>query len=538
MGKSNLISYCHKYLRDNLVESCIIRGNEVEQSSPYCILQIILSKLLPFILDDDDESPMSNRPSAGATKSFMTLSPDNGISRVLEKCGEIPAYASLIARLAAGGSISDVDNNPLSKMLRDGFKPTTSKFIAYILREYRIALLLDDVQWFDRISLDVLYEITKISTNILLVVFSRPVDASHAINSIAFDVRLQLSGLRHEEVQAFLLKAFGITINNPQLIDSIIEKTNGNLLQVDTLASYLADKYPGGNARIGDYKFSQSLDNLFSTKIETIILAKFDSLHPRLQTILRLASLFGQYFSVGDVLFLFCDESDEQVTSKSLIVDMRQFDKHDFLKIETDPKGGFSDDDPNIFFRHITIKNAIYDNISLVERQAMHQKIAQRYEDHVRLHPDERKSKMPTIYHHYWKSGMHGKIIHIGFELGCAFCADGHYYDATKYFLDITEMEQNASEDMKYGKEVLMSRKMKAEALAKLAWSSTSILPPSKVKHFAIDALALYGVTWPVDRKGATKAVVRSIFKVFNFGFGQEADWLKGRLRLSRIWNL
>ncbi|KAJ3208008.1 hypothetical protein HDU67_007083 [Dinochytrium kinnereticum] len=557
MGKSNLLDCFNGYLRNEAVETCIIRGNEVEQSSPYNIIQILFNKLWQYVPDSDlpsdpstpeephqtstttrshDPKQLESNLTIGSRRRSSLMKPlDNRFRQILKRCGEDPSCAFLLAELVSGSETiaRTVGGGGRHGGVKAGsLNPVIVKVVRYILDNNRIALLLDDLQWYDRVSLEIICEVAASGSNILLVIFSRPLGSSSIVQNLTFSMNLQLSGMRPAEIEKFLLKSFGKSLNNPEVIDSIFRKTGGNLLQVDTLASFLADKFRklGSSGRL-DLEIPHLIDSVYSSKIETVIMSEFDRLDARFQMILRLASILGQYIALEDVVFLMdAEEPHEGHSVEQLVKDIRRWDTYEFFKIEEEV-----DYEPtnqikvNVFFRHITLRNAVYESIALTERQKLHTSVAERYERFVTEHPEERKLTLPLIYHHYWRSSILNKIVDTGIELGFIFLEDDLFNEASKALLEIVELTSQRSSEA--SKTELLNKRLRAEVLSKLAWSSTSILPFEKVRQYAIEALELSGVSWPRNSRGLAKCIGTGLLKFVtlwirtNGGLSHKVQW-------------
>ncbi|KAJ3216619.1 hypothetical protein HDU67_009226 [Dinochytrium kinnereticum] len=474
MGKSSMLLNVKKYVAENNMDTCVGRGTEMGQTLPFGIVQILLQQLL------DGCSATSPKKSKGC-KSYLSMMSENDwqqsqnlrrksacdrfqesrVQEVLVELGEDPSYATLFNEIVGSKKtrkLSEEEAGPVhakryqteAEERRNLLKSLVVKVIAHLLAKYRILMLIDDAQWVDPISLDILCAVTD-------------------------------------------------------LIDyqAVFHNTGGNLLQVDTLIAYLADEMED------KYLDDCSLESIVTSRIETLILAQFDRLDDFIQTVFKYASILGHYFSMEDLLFLLNNPS---LTPALLEDDIVAGDRFGFMSIEKINNGltPYS----NIHFRHITIARSIYESIPMVDRQMLHSSIAEYYESFIDDDRDEKKGFVPLMCFHFWRSANVEKKIGKNLELGLSYFDDALYPEATSLLSDIIQFmsENEAGMETKYIRATTsctqLPREVKADALAKLSWSSVNILPFSKSRAYAIQALELSGMIWPRTPKEVKKATL------------------------------
>ncbi|KAJ3094818.1 hypothetical protein HDU97_007547 [Phlyctochytrium planicorne] len=508
MGKSNFLSNLQGYLERNSIEIWIFRANEVEQNSPFYILQSILQKVNILAkslgpLESLSQLGGKRRLSYGSlsSKSKSRLLPHHpsknpGFEKLLELAADRPEHAFLFEEILDGWGGSSqhktsyaVDNMDLD-FKKGILKVAFVKVMHWILENRRIVILLDDIQWFDRVSLELLCDVIDITEH-----------DNHTFKQAKCDLRLELKGMKFDETKDLMIRKCGPNFGNATFIESLLKKTGGNVLQIETLISFHADKMK--KRRISD--FSQStMDSLLSFQVENVIMSKFDGLDPKFQKLLRRASILGQYFDVEDLVFLL---EDRHASAASVVELIEKFDTPEFFKVEVDAMG--ETQKHRIFFRHITIMSAIYESISLNERQNLHLKVAARFE---KLMEDgvTTKSLLPLICHHYRRTGLPKKILEKCMEMGVKLFEQKLFAEsAIELQFAVQLITENA-----VAADALRAD-VKAEVFAKLSWATAGEVEFQRSIDLAVEALNLSGIDWPQNEKDLRNGILKSLVRIF-----------------------
>ncbi|KAJ3208161.1 hypothetical protein HDU67_006965 [Dinochytrium kinnereticum] len=458
--------------------------------------------------------------------SGIETSSDGAIRTLLKECGEDPFYASIVSEvILRRGAVKDGASTFRERRLEPEAKNSIVKalivkMIAMMISRNSMVLLLDDAQWIDTASLEVIASVTELCPK--------------------FDENVKLKGLQHDEILNYFISYSGIKFVNSELIKAILEKTSGNLLQVDTVVKYLTEntsmiEKAKTQSELDDWK---SLDSLLSTKIETVIMAQFDRLDPFLQVILKLASILGQYFFLPDIVFLL---NDETVESDAVEMAIRRGDEFEFVQIEESSETNSF----NFFFRHISIRNAIYESIALTERQRLHLIVAERYEQCVGESLDKTMAAMPLMCYHYWRSGDVKKMVLTNIDLGCILVDDRHYREGRNILYQVFDfLDTYEAEDVEpFGARSIhppissfLTPERLASALSKAAWSGTNVTDYSISQACAIKSLNLSGIAWPETEREAKSAVLKALMTLIarwtltrggmvDLHYGKSVEW-------------
>ncbi|KAJ3118441.1 hypothetical protein HDU96_001608 [Phlyctochytrium bullatum] len=354
--------------------------------------------------------------------------------------------------------------------------------MCYILRMKRIVVLLDDfqvdsrwrvninwprLQWIDMSSLEVISSVTKTSNEFRV--------------------------LNLQEV-------------NDSVIESIHEKTQGSLLQVDTLVSYLKDN---PEYLEEDFLNSGRFDGILSKSFEAVIVTQLDKLDGFFQTVLRRASIIGHYFKLRHLVFLLSLGDDgATVPVEDVRMSIRECDKFGFLLIDDPP--GASGAFEQVSFRHIKIRNAIYESLAVSLRQQLHLKLAEHYESTIKA--EERKLYLPLICYHYWRSGNVEKLVLRDIELGLSLGRDGIRAAATTVLVDVFKFIDEECEPDEV--RTFLSRELEAVALARLTFSSALAAPMEITKDFGVRTIEMLDGPFPRTKKEMKQALKRNLLRI------------------------
>ncbi|KAJ3108142.1 hypothetical protein HDU97_002054 [Phlyctochytrium planicorne] len=511
MGKSNLLAQLQATVAEARVDAWIVRGNEVEQSSPFSILQYLYHQLQAFATQKFSASrtlpglPTDNRLSSSSIWTSTIISRHNlkgnegmrwALSALVEEAGENLANFSPLEDLGdkwenASNFSTTVDVKVDSNIKKGRMKAGMARILAHVATKYSIVFFLDDIQWFDTVSLE-----------IFVAAFSRPLPTDSVVFSLKFDLKLELSGMTRDELVMFMVRT--------TLLDNIIQKTGGNLLQIDTMTTAIKEKIADEGTNLTRAFLETQLATFVSCTLSTVILSNFDRLDQHFRTILRYASIQGQYITIEDLLYLL---GEGDYAHSEFIDEILHHDTYEFFKVEKT-----SLNDLYIYFRHIAIRNAIYESMALTERQQLHLKMAKRYESMIKTgNGDEKFGLLPLVYHHYLGSGISEKIIERGAELGLALFEDSLYKECSIVLLNVVDvMEQycSSSADCQQILQAFLPRHKKAQLLGTLAYSCIGMVTYERNLQFAVEALELSGIRWPRTPGAILNRTVRSLFSL------------------------
>ncbi|KAJ3410446.1 hypothetical protein HDV05_003733 [Chytridiales sp. JEL 0842] len=492
-GKSKMIDEVTQSITNAGIDYCLTQASEIKQYSPFYSIQHIIHYILtrhgdlsPQLEADemtkstanfDNKSTKSTLPditkydlgSKGRRGSSMSISARSGYRRpslmmsasksqlsqyskhdganesaygntalkFLAEMGEDSSLAPLLNDVLPFRAVPD---SPFTKLMDAGTKRTLLKSMVIrilnaSIQKEKFVIIIDDAQWMDSMSVDVLDSIVYKCPNIMLYVFMRPV-ADNLLKTFthigeAPDMKkVVLNGLTKEEIEEVLLYKFADF--NPKdvaarVISVMHEKTGGSPLVIDSICETIKAQFSDiflvlgvGTLCFHSVRGEAKLDLLAS--VDAAVLMQFDRLSPRFQAVLRKATVLGQYFDLED-LCVFCIDHPTVIDLEELI---SKEDTFDYL-IKQPTEGEFA-----YYFRNNQIMTSIYSSQSFAERSQTHLEAAQYFE--AMLTDANREFMLPIVVHHYRKtqtdpSNDKKKIQYLE-ELGMMHYEKAHFQEA------------------------------------------------------------------------------------------------------------
>ncbi|KAJ3116212.1 hypothetical protein HDU96_010156 [Phlyctochytrium bullatum] len=449
----------------------LVRGNNDRQASPYSVLKAVLTRLFDMVLaklDPVEKNPATrvlrkqSSDSLRGSHRSIALQEQGLIESVLGFCREPASYSSLIREMIFfAGSAADSGAYQAEEK-KTILKALVTRTVNFILEKFNVMIMLDDVQWIDPASSEIIASVIS--------------DSKKA-------TQYELRNV------------------NPRYLQAIVTKTAGNFLQIDLLASFITS----GGLDVTDTsdKAVGAFERLLSDTIEHVVLAQLDRLDPSFQSILKVSSILGQYFTLDEISFLLEGRSVE-----SLAEEIRLKDAFEFLKRD-------EDGDTSFYFRHITIKTTIYESLPLSERQRLHKKMAERLEKSFGVQERKDLALMAAMCHHYWESADFDKMVHCNADLGIRLAESGLGFEAketlTKVvdFIDAFNMGKSEAKSF-------FTKEQEAKVLSRLVFVSRSLSGPEITIKYAKRALDLCGIRWPKNPAEARRLIFKALMRTMS----------------------
>jgi len=259
-----------------------------------------------------------------------------------------------------------------------------SLILARLAKTFPLILIVDDLQWSDAASLDLLYYLgTRLrECPIVLIGIFRSSDTSDAKNPLANCiseiklrnpklVEISLDRVDEEFVQQFVARNYAPHQFRPETIGQIQTNTGGNALFVSELFQYFkeTDKISKNEQGAWGVRGQLAFHELPS-KVETVIEARISRLEANVRKILEAASIEGEEFTA-------------QVIAKLRGVDDRQLLEKLSDELERKwhlvaPTRSLAIQEQRLYlyrFKHALIRTYLYDRVNPVERELLHRDI-------------------------------------------------------------------------------------------------------------------------------------------------------------------
>src|SRR6476660_7912526 len=308
----------------------------------------------------------------------------------------------LIAKLL---SISIENHSELSELTPQQIKNRTISTLADTLLAFssqRPALcIFEDAHWLDPSTLELVeLTISRIGhARVLLIVSCRPEfrPAWLAHGNITIH---SLTRLSHAEVKAMIRDVLRGGSIPQQLVDQIIEKADGGPLFIEELTSSTLSaplRTRGTSERTaqpGSLRVPETLSDALMERLDRVAPSR---------RVAQIAAVIGREFS-NDLL-----SAASQIDEGDMWSALSLLEEADIIyRIGISPFVRFA-------FKHVLLRDAIYDSLLKSKRQQIHADIAAILK---RDFPEQAENQPEVLAHHYQEAGNHELAIRCWFETG------------------------------------------------------------------------------------------------------------------------
>jgi DNA-binding CsgD family transcriptional regulator len=289
-------------------------------------------------------------PVVAAFRSHMRTRPDG-----LSSCGPLqPHLAMLLPEL--GGAVAESDRATLFEAIRCA--------LAAIAADGPAVLLLDDLQWSDATTLELLSALSTALQELPILVVgayrSEEIPQGHPIRRLRNELRrkgvlveIDLKPLSEDGTAVLAASVLG-SAPSPALARTLQDRTNGTPFFVEELAAALE-----ADARLqsGEEGLELELDAdvPLPQTVRDAVLLHASGLSPEARSTAEAAAVAGTRFDIELLAELACADGLDELTTNGMIV-------------ETEP--GLA------AFRHPIARDAIYADVPWVRRRSLHRDIA------------------------------------------------------------------------------------------------------------------------------------------------------------------
>jgi tetratricopeptide (TPR) repeat protein len=268
-----------------------------------------------------------------------------------------------------------------------------------------VVLLLDDMQWIDPISADLLLFLSNlmVSHPVLIVAAQRSTETASSEKTLAQTRDIHPDRSIHLSVQPLsvdesylLLEEFLATANMPEEINQlIVQQSGGNPYFIEEFVRMLLEQdYLRFNR--GQLEVNQTFEInelAIPTSLETLIRARFDALPSSARKILQAAAVISQNF---DAKLLEIVSMQDDVDNYLLVLQNRG------MLVQSEDSGTWS-------FSHPLIEMIVYMAILRVQRNILHQRTAQALENQWAGSETEHAE---DLAYHYRRAEVYDKALY------------------------------------------------------------------------------------------------------------------------------
>lgn len=357
------------------------------------------------------------------------------------------------------------------------------RLFARLARRQALLLVLDDLQWADPSSLDVLAHVAELvhEAPIALIAIARSsargslpgvfVDPCPAHPDSFQDIRLQpLSAEESDHLVTLLLRDVALPLG---LRRNIVTRSDGNPLLIEELVRMLLDqnviRKTSDGWQIAEH-WAEAVQKV-PDSVNGLILGRYDHLEPALKQVLDAASVLGRSFSLPGLAAM--TETQEPGVRREL----DRLEQADFVRRSS--RAGV----PVYFFRHALMQEAIYQTILQTERSNLHLRAAQAIQQ---MAEDLALDSAAFIGHHLERAQSPKAIAHL--MRAATQAADRYanqeatdYYQRVQALLDRDATRQSQAVDVALGLAELLARTNQLDAaLEQLGQAQIrSLAPPT-----------------------------------------------------------
>ena len=234
-----------------------------------------------------------------------------------------------------------------------------------------LLLVLEDCQWIDPLSHDLLDVISRAVTDLpVLIAFAyRPPELRQwvtvGVRQLAHFTEIALTNLQTEEVGQLvslkLAQIYGEKMEMlPALVERISARAEGNPFYIEELINYLHDR--GINPQRPDVL--QQVD--LPTSLYSLVLSRIDQLSENQRTLLKVASVIGRFFHVAMLWGVSQFGNEQQVRQDLDILNTLE------LTILDTPEPELA-----YLFKHVLTQEIAYETLPFAIRAIIHEQIGQ-----------------------------------------------------------------------------------------------------------------------------------------------------------------
>lgn len=250
-----------------------------------------------------------------------------------------------------------------------------------------LLLFIDDVQWADSSSVDLLNRLSKATTNkplLIVLCYRSDTSVQDSWSQLPTTTKIHLSELSQENSSA-LVRAILNGYPPPELLP-LLHRTQGNPFFIEELVRVLIASNSLIRNKNGYWQLTCPAEQItVPSSIEGLIMARLDRLDEPLQELVQVASVIGHRFQYQIVQGVYKDH-------ETLYKRLQLLREADIIVIDEQQS------DLTYLFRHALLRDVAYEGILFAQRRDLHRRVAQRIEELSTSHLDEHLTLLARHY--------------------------------------------------------------------------------------------------------------------------------------------
>ena len=349
IGKSRLLHEFRRRLTDEtafvLSGGCTSNGEQ----TPF----------LPFI----EVVRRSFRLSAGEERESVVAKIEEGLMRLGLDAPQNRALVLNLLGLGAPGGLPGLDGALVGIRTQD----LLQQFIEAHCRVFRVVLLIEDLHWIDSVSEALLARIIGGERQLpLLILHTRRLEYPPPWREHPRVMQLLLAPLSQKETLQIASARFGAPEIPDALADLIADKAEGNALFVEEIANYLVDRRIVRQTASGLEYHAPSVAAALPGTLRSLLTASVDRLPAADRSLLQVASVIGRHFDL-DLLAPILGGATDYVGAR-----LAAMERADLVRREGHSR--------EYVFKHVLVRDALYDSLFSAVRAQLHLKVAEEVE--------------------------------------------------------------------------------------------------------------------------------------------------------------
>jgi tetratricopeptide (TPR) repeat protein len=287
-------------------------------------------------------------------------------------------------------------------------------------QDQTVVLVLEDLHWIDtetQAFLDTLVDSLP-AARILLVVNYRP-EYRHGWSSRTFYIQLRIDPLPAERAQELLTDILGRGAGLRQLLELLIERTEGNPFFLEESVRALVETGVLVGTR-GAYSLARTMDAVeVPATVQAILAARIDRLAPEEKRILQWAAVIGKDvpFSLLQAVTALPEEALRSELAKLQAAELL-YEKSLFPDLQ-------------YTLKHALTHEVAYGSLLQERRRALHARIADAMEG---LYPERLDERVEELAHHTLRGELWDRAVTYGQRAGEKAAARSAHRAAVTYF--------------------------------------------------------------------------------------------------------
>ncbi|KAJ3099092.1 hypothetical protein HDU97_003471 [Phlyctochytrium planicorne] len=415
--------------------------------------------------------------------------------------------------MAAVGTLAEAPNGRQSlqpgKIRMKEFSELIRRIVNALSMTNPLAIIINEAQWMDTLSWELLWEIVNTCPKTAVFIFSRPersfdnedrVSLFRKFKRLTRTTVLCVEGLSIDETRQMVIATWpGKPIKNVinPIVENIYRRTNGNPLYIKSLVvawkdsgQYRIDKDGNLAPQSSEFDFEGIV---VGYDLKSIVVAHFDRLDRDFQLFLKVSSVLGQRFLLEDVLYFLSDIPGFREMLGAPVANVtkkiEEMDKYGYLqRIDSEKDGLYYQ------FKSAVVRNCIYSMMNEGQRQQVHLRIAKYYEK--MLSPENSHRLLIPLYEHYKETGLSHQLKILQYlEEVCHFYYQKHSMtDAVKHYNLL--LEQTRQYQLEIGN-VVYDRNMVSRWNRELGEAYFARGDVGEASSYLCESLRLVGHTFP-----------------------------------------